>query len=294
MPIFSPAKINLYLHITGKRDDGYHLLDSMIAFADIGDEISIEPAGHFQFEINGPYAASFSESERKSTPDSTNLVVQTAQKLAQTTGEALNTRITLTKNLPLAAGIGGGSANAASTIWGLLRYWNIQMEPSALLDFMLDIGADVPACYACESLRITDIGIPDQKDYILPEMPILLVNPGIATHTADVFKSFNAPFVDEISPQQHFQDTPALLDFLAQTQNMLSDAAISATPQIDNVLHSLKSHEGCQLARMSGSGATCFGIFETEHAAENAAHHIREHNPDWWVQAGWLARSGRY
>lgn len=294
MSIFSPAKINLYLHITGKRDDGYHLLDSLVAFTDIGDTIDISPSDHFRFKIDGPYAGYFSEEERHSTPNSKNIIVIALRTLSRRMGKPLNFSVKLTKNMPLASGIGGGSSNAASAIWGALRYWDVQLEAQELTNFMLEIGADVPVCYRCETVRMRDIGIPDKRPIEIPEIPIILVNPGKSAHTADIFKKFKASYKDMIDIPDQFRTSTELIGFLKQTDNALYAPALQTIPEIENVIHNIRMQTGCSLARMSGSGATCFGLFENEEQSITAFQKIKEANPDWWVRAGWLGRSGRY
>ncbi len=150
LTVFAPAKINLYLHITGRRPDGYHLLNSLVAFADVGDRLSFAPANDFLFDINGPYAAAFTAADRDAGPNSSNLVVRAVRGLSEAVKRPPQVRVTLTKNLPLASGLGGGSADAAAALWGLLEWWG--MNAAAVPGFdglMRGLGADVPACLSC-------------------------------------------------------------------------------------------------------------------------------------------------
>lgn len=294
MIIPCPAKINFFIHVTGRRNDGYHTLDSLIGFADIGDQISIKPADHFSFNIDGPYSNFFSDAEKSSDHNATNLVVQTARRLAQQYNQTLDCTITLTKNLPLSSGIGGGSTNAAATVWGLIRYWALDYDWPDLQNLMLDIGADVPVCYACETRRVEGIGVPTDEDIYLPEIPMVFVNPHKPVRTPSVFKRFSSAHKDRINMPAEFSTLQDFFDFLKRTENQLTRAACEEVPEIGNVLNTLSNEEGCALARMSGSGATCFGLFETEEAAKQAKSSVQASNPDWWVRSGWIGRSARY
>lgn len=294
LTIFAPAKINLYLHVTGRLDNGYHTLDSLIAFADIGDSVSIEPAQDFEFNITGPYAASFSAKERDASPNSSNIAVQAAWMMARAAQKNLNLKITLTKNMPLAGGIGGGSSDAAAVAWGLAEWWNIPKGSHYLPGIMARLGADVPVCFGCQPARVRGIG--DVMDPAPPmdEVPVVLVNPGRACPTPEVFKLFSGDFREpKAIPANltHFED---FIDFLKKRGNDLEGAAAEIVPEINTVLECLAEQKGCALARMSGSGATCFGIFDNERAAHKAAKHIAARYKAWWVKAGWINRPERY
>lgn len=292
--IFAPAKINLYLHITGKRADGYHLLDSLVCFADIGDTISIKPAPKFSFEVKGPFAHQLSSTDILPDKNSTNLVVRAAILLAEITKKPLQISITLTKNLPVAAGLGGGSSNAAATIWGLLETWNIPHNSPFLPHLLEKLGADVPACMACRPLRMEGIG-----DLITPlplelEIPVLLINPLQPCPTANVFLNYERDFKKPLKTIDNPQSFHDFIIFLKQQNNDLYKSASRQVPTINNVLNSLTTQHGCALARMSGSGATCFGLFETMEDCTKSARDIQNNNPDWWVQAGLLNHTLRY
>lgn len=294
LTIFAPAKINLYLHVTGRLDNGYHTLDSLVAFADIGDSVSIEPAQDFEFVITGPYAKYFSAKERDASPNSSNIAVQAAWMLAQAAQKNLHVKITLTKNMPLAAGIGGGSSDAAAVAWGLSEWWGIPKGSHYLPGIMARLGADVPVCFSCRASRVRGIGDVIDPAPPIGEIPVVLVNPGMACPTPDVFKSFSGAFREpKAMPKslEHFDDFTAFLNLRG---NDLEDAACDVVPEIKNVLASLAAQKGCALARMSGSGATCFGIFDNDRAAQKAAKTIAAKNRGWWVQAGWLNRPERY
>lgn len=294
LSVFAPAKLNLFLHITGRQNNGYHLLDSLVCFVDIGDKITIEPQQNFSFEISGPFSNQFQEKDRISNIDSENLVVKAARRLAQICEKPLNVKITLEKNLPLAAGIGGGSSDAASTIWGLQELWDLKRDESYLLPLMTNLGADVPACLNCAPVLMRGIGVLLTPAPEMPEVPILLVNPMIDCPTREVFMHYHGHFKNDITLPKRFTDIYDLSAFLQKTENDLYASAAHNIPEIENVIHSIKIEDGCLLSRMSGSGATCFGLFESEVAAEKAKMHILDENPDWWVQTGWLNRPERY
>jgi 4-diphosphocytidyl-2-C-methyl-D-erythritol kinase len=294
LTIFAPAKINLYLHITGKLDNGYHMLDSLVSFTDVGDQVEIEPATDFEFRVKGPYAAGFGPKELDYSPHSSNLVVQAAWALAQAAQKVPNVRVTLTKNLPLASGLGGGSSDAAAVIWGLLEWWNLSTQAHYLPGLMARLGADVPVCLSCKATRVRGIG--DILDPVpqMPEIPIVLVHPGKPCPTPEVFARYTGQFKETLTLPQSFDTFDSLTTFLRQQDNDLYKSAYEVVPEINNVINVLSVQKGCALARLSGAGATCFGLFIDEHAARGAAKTIAMENPDWWVKAGWLNRPERY
>lgn len=292
--LFAPAKINLYLHVAQKRDDGYHDLDSLAVFADIGDKIHIEPARDFQLVINGPYASAFTAQEKELSPRSGNLVARAALALAQRTDHHPDFRITLTKNIPLASGLGGGSADAAAVLWGLMDLWKIPLSTAFLPNLMRDLGADVPACLRCAPVRMSGVGdilehIPD-----LPEIPVVLVNPGKRCPTPDVFRRFIGPMRGAKTYPDHFSDPDIFLDFIAAQENDLTPAALEIAPEIEAVSKALHDQPGCRLARMSGSGATVFGLFPNYGDAVHAAEKIALDQPRWWVRTGTINSPERY
>lgn len=292
--LFAPAKINLYLHIMQRRDDGYHDLDSLAVFADIGDKIHLEPANNFQLLINGPYANAFSAQEREPSLTSQNLVTRAVRALAEHTGNKPNIRITLTKNLPLASGLGGGSADAAAIIWGLMGVWDIPLSTNFLPDLMRNIGADIPACLRCAPVRMRGRG--DILEHIqdLPEIPVVLINPGKRCPTADVFDRFTGPMRGEIKYPSDITDATVFLEFLKAQDNDLTPAAYTIAPEIDAVIKTLCASKGCDLARMSGSGASVFGLFTNKDDALAATEAITLAQPHWWVRTGTINSPERY
>lgn len=295
LSIFAPAKINLYLHVTGKQDNGYHLLDSLAVFADIGDKITIEPSYEFAFQVNGPYAPAFTAQDRDASRNSGNLVVRAAWALADQLGKDLPFRITLTKNLPLAAGIGGGSSDAAAVLWGLMNLWNVSMNSCPWLpDLMRKLGADVPACLRCLAVRMTGIG--DILDPVpnLPEIPVVLVNPGRHCPTPDVFRKFIGPMRMVKPWPDNLASPQGLIDFLKDQDNDLTPAACEIVPEIAEAIGLLRAQDGCAISRMSGSGATVCGLFETMDEAEYAIAAIANARSGWWVRGGTINSPQRY
>ena len=294
--VFAPAKINLYLHVTARRDDGYHELDSLVAFADIGDVITLEAAPDFAFDITGPFSGEFTAKEKDASPNSANLIVQAAWALSRAAHKTLPVRICLTKNLPLAAGLGGGSSDAAAALWGLCELLGIPRNAVFLPAILRGLGADVPVCFSCEPARLRGIGDVLEPAPAMSETPIVLVNPGIACPTAKVFAHYPGPFRAPVDMPPSCELGDDLVRFLSAQHNDLTESARLVVPAIDEVLGTLRTQPGCALARLSGSGATCFGLFETAHAAHNAARAIMNMpaSASWWVQAGWLNRPTRY
>jgi 4-diphosphocytidyl-2-C-methyl-D-erythritol kinase len=270
-----PAKVNLYLHVTGRRPDGYHRLDSLAVFPAIGDTLTVKPADSLSLAITGPFGATLA-----AEPD--NLVLQAARLLNPAGGAAL----ILEKNLPLASGIGGGSADAAAALRLLARHWKLE---TPLHDLAASLGADIPVCLACRPARMSGIGELLGPAPVLPDFGIVLVNPGVAVSTPDVFRARVGTFSPDAQLPESWPSAAAMVDSLAQLTNDLESPAIALAPVIGDVLAALRSLPNCRLARMSGSGATCFGIFataaEAAEAAEAAAAITR---PGWWRWGGGL------
>lgn len=270
--LLARAKVNLALHVTGRRADGYHLLDSLVVFADLGDLISVEAAEQLDLRVTGPQAAGL-------VGEADNLVLRAARAF----GIARGALITLEKHLPLASGIGGGSADAAATLRALSRLWQVDLPSAAAV---LGLGADVPVCLAGRAMRMQGVGEILTALPPLPPAHLLLVNPGVAVSTPVVFRAMarreNAPLPDQMPD---LPDAAALAGFLAEQRNDLEAAALSLAPVIGEVRTAIAGQDGCLLARMSGSGATCFGLFAEAGAVEAAASAIGAAHPEWWVGA---------
>ena len=276
------AKINLYLHVTGLRDDGYHTLDSLVAFAGIHDTLTLTPAPDLSLTVNGPFANGLGAGED-------NLVMIAADRLRRAANIDAGCAIQLEKNLPVAAGIGGGSADAAAVLGGLVQLWNLDGAAIDLNDIGLSLGADVPVCLFGQAAYVGGIGEKVARAPKLPAAWLVLINPGVAVSTPAVFKARQEINMGQGSGTGRFEESPATAKVLAETlstrDNDLGDAAIGLQPVIGEVLQSLERSEQVLLARMSGSGATCFGLYGEAGGAARAAAELSQQHPEWWVRA---------
>ncbi len=277
----APAKLNLYLHVTGRRDDGLHLLDSLVVFASVGDLVEAAPADDLSLLLTGPFASALQG-------DDDNLVLRAARALATEIGRSAQARLTLDKRLPVASGIGGGSADAAATLRALRRLWNRAADADGLARIALALGADVPVCLASKPHRMGGIGERLEPAPELPDCGVVLANPGVAVATASVFRARAGAFSTEPRLPARWDDATAMAADLQGLRNDLEAPARSLCPEIDAVLSALAAQPGCLLARMSGSGATCFGLFATPELAAEAVPQLMRHS--WWVWGGGLFR----
>ena len=277
---FAPAKINLYLHVTGRRADGYHLLDSLVAFADVGDRVTVEPAAGFSFEVSGPDAGSLAGTATD------NLVLRAARLIAAQVGITTGAALRLEKYLPVAAGIGGGSSDAAATLRALKRLWQVSVDDATMQMLATRLGADVPACITGRAVWVGGIGERIEPAATLPNAGILLANSGRQLPTALVFAARRGPFGDPGRFARMPADAAGLAQALRRRRNDLTEAAIGLVPEIGSVLARLGALPGALLARMSGSGATCFALFGNRGEAESARKTLTAAEPDWWCAAG--------
>ncbi len=271
----APAKVNLTLHVTGRTANGYHLLDSLVVFADVADLIKVEEASTFELEISGPFA--------KGVPiDDRNLVTKAARHL----NPDAKCRIHLTKNLPHGAGVGGGSADAAAALRALSNLWGL--EPPSI-ESALTLGADVPVCTLSPApVRMQGIGEQLTPVSKLPKCWMLLVNPNEPLATSAVFDGLRSEHaIDNVG----MDELPApnasygsFCEWLHSQRNDLTAPASSILPVISEVLCGIRLTDGCGFAAMSGSGSTCFGLFENKSDAELAASELSRNQPTWWVQ----------
>ncbi|WP_319411048.1 4-(cytidine 5'-diphospho)-2-C-methyl-D-erythritol kinase [uncultured Cohaesibacter sp.] len=281
LTLSAPAKINLALHITGQREDGYHLLESLVVFGGAEDRIRFKPAKHLHLSVEG----SFAEGLRQE-PD--NLMVRAARLLAAELNCPPEADMILEKSLPISAGIGGGSSDAATTLLGLLRLWQRTIADDKLRMIALQLGADVPMCLEGSCLIAEGIGDALRAGPRLPkDLGMVLVNPRVPVSTPEIFRALkrknNAPMGPVPSA---FLSAVALADWLDNQRNDLEMAAIEQVPVIETVLQALEDDGDCLFARMSGSGATCFGLFATVKHAEYAARRVAFSHPNWWVSHG--------
>ncbi len=284
----APAKINLALAVTGRRNDGYHLLDTVAVFADIGDRLTFEPASDLMLRVTGPFAGNLSD-------PSDNLVMRAAMMLrdAAFNGTAApGAHIHLEKVLPVSSGIGGGAADAPAARRGLNRLWGLEWDAEQLIDLGVQLGADIPMCVVSRPLRATGIGEDIALLRRFPALPLVLVNPGVAVATAAVFSRLAGRFSKRLPGPARVDGLDAALTWLRRTGNDLEAPARSLAPAIDMALAVLRASSGCALARMSGSGATCFGLYADRDSAEAAARSIAAARPDWWVAATMTGTDG--
>lgn len=273
----APAKLNLYLHVTGRRDDGYHKLDSLIAFAAPFDRVSAAPSEEFLLEFSGPFAANLKSAGGQ------NLIEKAARRLAKLANIKPAARITLDKQLPIAAGIGGGSSDAAAALRVLTSLWRLKINSNDLQDLALSLGADVPMCLHGRTCFVGGIGELLDAAPALPECALVLANPGVPVATPNVFRARSGTYSEPARFTKVPKDVGTLAELLAARRNDLEDPAKALVPVIDDVLHALRGLPGCRFARMSGSGATCFALFEGEGQASAAAEILRAQHADWWI-----------
>jgi 4-diphosphocytidyl-2-C-methyl-D-erythritol kinase len=269
----APAKINLTLLVTGKRADGYHLLDSLVVFAGAHDRLTATPAADLTLEIGGP----FGDALRAETD---NLVLRAGRALAASAGRPAGARLRLEKHLPVASGIGGGSSDAAAALRLLSRLWHVDV-PDGLA---ATLGADVPVCLDPVPRRMSGIGDILAPAPTIPRAGILLVNPGAALATRAVFAARHGGFSAPAALPAAWPDVAAMAADLARWENDLQAPAVSLCPAIGDLLHILRAQAGCRLARMSGSGATCFALFDEPSLASSAASRLSR--PGWWRWGG--------
>jgi 4-diphosphocytidyl-2-C-methyl-D-erythritol kinase len=277
----APAKLNLYLHVLGRRADGYHLLDSLIAFAGVHDTILAAKADALTLAAEGPFAAALSA-------EADNLVLRAARALADIAGVRPWAALTLVKRLPVASGIGGGSADAAATLLAASDLWRITHKPGALAKLALTLGADVPVCLAGKAAQMSGIGEQIDPAPALPRAPLVLVNPLVPLPTPAVFKARSGTFSKPATLEAAPRDARDLAEALKARRNDLADAAEGLVPEIKTILGALEAQPGCLLARMSGSGATCFALFGRAQEAQAAAAALRAAKPGWWIEASEL------
>jgi 4-diphosphocytidyl-2-C-methyl-D-erythritol kinase len=279
----APAKVNLTLHVLGRRPDGYHALESLVAFAGAGDTLTLAPGGALGLAVKGPTGA-------QAGPIEGNLIVKAARALAERVEGLRWGAFHLVKRLPVAAGVGGGSSDAAAALRLLARLNDLPLDDSAVRDAARATGADVPVCLAPCARMMAGAGERIGPALRLPHLFAVLVNPGVPVETPSVFKRLGLqpgegfargahPAVEAGLPRDR------LVDRLAQARNDLEPPALALAPAIGEALGLLRRTAGCRLARMSGSGATVFALYDDCAASAAAAKTIRRERPGWWVQA---------
>jgi 4-diphosphocytidyl-2-C-methyl-D-erythritol kinase len=292
----APAKINLFLHVVGRRESGHHILDSLVAFTDVGDALAADHPGRgddpeaLTLAIEGPFAAALTRDAGDE-----NLVLQAARLLRKEAGLRRGAKLRLLKRLPLASGIGGGSADAAAALRALARLWGVNLPRERFDDIALQLGADVPACFASRPVRLGGIGerlTPMQ----VPDVGVLLANPGTPLATARVFEAYTKAHEDGAVPYRRrlamvpaFADGRGFVEWLDQaSDNDLTEAAAHLEPAVAETLIALSDVPEALLVRMSGSGATCFALFADAAAAARGARWLSDKRPHWWIAAASL------
>lgn len=280
------AKVNLTLHVTGRRADGYHDLDSLVVFAGIGDSLSVGPSDRLSLTVEGPFARTLEAAGAGgSDAAADNLVLRAARALQVRFGVAHGANIRLIKRLPVAAGIGGGSADAAATLRALTALWRLPVQPDELAAIGSALGADVPVCLIGRPSFIGGKGDEIVETPRLPPAWLVLANPGVALSTAQVFARLGAPSGAAVPRLEAAPDIATLARYLARTRNDLEPAARHLVPEIGGLLDEIAASDGCLLSRMSGSGATCFGLYAAQATAEAAAKDFARVLPAAWVRA---------
>ncbi|MFQ5984000.1 MAG: 4-(cytidine 5'-diphospho)-2-C-methyl-D-erythritol kinase [Alphaproteobacteria bacterium] len=276
----APAKVNLYLHVLGRRTDGYHLLDSLVAFAGVFDRLEAAPAEDLSLTVTGPAAAALRRKGARA-----NLVTSAARLLAEAGSVKKGARMRLFKRVPVGAGLGGGSADAAAALRLLSELWNLRLPEEDLRRLGSRLGADVPVCLEGRAAFVGGIGETVDPAPPLPPACLVLASSGMALPTERVYGAYAGVPARPV----RFSATPgnaaALACLLAERCNDLERTARRLLPAVGSVLAALRDLEGCLLARMTGSGAACFGLFDDEPRARAAARSLKAAHPRWWVAA---------
>ncbi|MAN63702.1 MAG: 4-(cytidine 5'-diphospho)-2-C-methyl-D-erythritol kinase [Parvibaculum sp.] len=273
------AKINLSLKIRGREESGYHQLESLVVFASVADHVTCKDADALDLEISGPFAAQLAD-------EKSNLILNAARVFAGALGRDPTVKFELEKNLPIASGIGGGSADAAAALRAMMRLWGD--PPGSINGIALQLGADVPVCLKKRPSFMTGLGENLRTIPRLPEMHAVLANPGVSVSTADVFQRLQAGPVegpDRLPLLPGVETLDRLVAWLEENGNDLEGPAIAIEPVIETVINDLQATAGCRLARMSGSGATCFALYDNPFDSAEAAAVLKEKHGNWWVTA---------
>jgi 4-diphosphocytidyl-2-C-methyl-D-erythritol kinase len=279
----APAKVNLTLRVLGRRPDGYHEIDSLVVFATVGDALAFTPGKQLDLAVRGPTAVAAGDI-------ADNLVLKAVRALAERTDGLEVGRFVLSKRLPVAAGLGGGSTDAAAALRLIAKHNRIALDDARLMAAARATGADVPVCLDPQPRLMRGIGELLSEPLTLPGLPALLINPRVSVATKDVFTALRAPPLAQPKSSALADagwaggDRPSLIDFVARHGNDLEPPAIALHPAIAQALAALRELPGCRLARMSGSGASCFGLFDSNRAAAAAARGLRAAHPLWWTR----------
>ncbi len=283
--VVARAKLTLYLHLLGRRPDGYHELDGLVVFAALGDRLTLAPAEELTLDITGPFSDALAPA-----PD--NLVLRAARLLRARFAVRLGAEIRLEKRLPVAAGLGGGSADAAAALSGLSRLWRLDASDAELAGLAAGLGADVPVCLLGRPSFMGGIGERLELAPALPELGVILVNPRIPLATAEVFAARTGGFSKPSRWTEPVRDAASLTALLQERRNDLTRPALALVPEIGQVLAALGELPQVLLARMAGSGASCFGLARSAQEAAQGAEALCARQPGWWVAASRLEGAG--
>ncbi|HAK61901.1 MAG: 4-(cytidine 5'-diphospho)-2-C-methyl-D-erythritol kinase [Pseudomonadota bacterium] len=279
----APAKLNLYLHVLGRDAGGYHQIESLAAFTRFGDRIEVEEGDDLTLQVEGAFAA-----DCGAIAD--NLAFRAARLLARHASRPARAALRLHKNVPVAAGLGGGSSDAAAVIRSLMKHWRMELDESVLSALALELGADVPVCLRGRPAIMRGVGEQLTDAPEIPSCYALLVNPGVALSTKAVFENLRGRFSEASSPlPERFSDVREMAQYLGKRKNDLQAPAMELAPEIQTVLDALDRAPGCLLARMSGSGATCFGLFARASELAQAANAMARAHPGYWMTQTRLA-----
>ncbi len=275
---FAAAKLNLYLHVVGRHHDGYHEIDSLVVWLDLGDKLTFSLADDLKLEVSGPFASEVG-------PKEDNLVIQAAEYLRKSYSIRLGAKICLDKQLPVGAGMGGGSSDAATALRALMELWKCDPGELNMEALVRSLGADVPACMIGAPALVSGVGEKVALLPVLPMMHVVLVWPGVKLATSRVFAAHQVKGSNKPLRISDLERPDNYLKALLERGNDLQITAQVLCSEIGKALQLLASSIGCVLSRMSGSGSTCFGLFETQEAAQSAANYIVKKRPSWWVRA---------
>lgn len=278
--VLAPAKLNLYLHALGKRPDGFHELDSLVVFCGVGDVLTVQAAADYSLAIDGPFGPELAAEDPEK-----NLVTKAVRTLADAMGRAPGLAVRLTKNLPLASGIGGGSADAAAALRAAAVAWGLSPDDPRPAEIAPRLGSDVTVCFAGSTSYFGGLGELIEPGPPMPKLHLVLANPGVITLTREVFAARTGPWGDAGRFERDPQGIDDLVGLLKARRNDLGAAAQIVAPPVREVLAALEGQAGCKLARMSGSGSTCFAIFGTQTEARAAASSLHAAHPTWWAVA---------
>ncbi len=272
----SNAKLNLFLEVKSKREDGFHNLSSLMSFCDFGDEINVSKSNNFDLKILGPFGKELDSSE--------NIICLAIKKVQNLIKQKINVRIKLTKNLPVSSGMGGGSSNAATVIRCIDDLFNLKLKTKNINLLLLSIGADVPFCYYGKTALVEGVGEHLRFTGNIPEFYVLLVNPLIEVSTKEIFKKLDQNFFHNTDFSEEFLEKNKIINFLKSRKNILEEPAIQSCQVISNILSVLRNETNSLISRMTGSGATCYGLFNSLNDVSIAERKIKNFDRDLWVK----------